>query len=280
MNKLIISIATLIVAATFAQVFAQSNSDMQDVVHLHNGSVVRGTITEFVPDSIVKISSADIEFTFPMKEVDKITKGQRVTNATNETTDPIAPAPQYSRFRAAIGGGFSYRTAKVYDGAPSQYEDTKSGYGIDASVSYFVSPSIAVGLRYNQFISDTEDDMYGFKDKMRTTLIGPAIYYRIPNSKHSNQSLLIGGTLGYMKHSEKLHWMGEFGQMKGSTLGLGLDFAYDISWFGVQLSLIVGSLSEWDANYGYGWHTVSPDDSDSYEGLSRIELTFGFRFNR
>jgi len=53
--------------------FAQKN--MQDVVYLKNGSIIRGVITEFIPEKSVKIETEGKSiFVFEMTEVEKITR--------------------------------------------------------------------------------------------------------------------------------------------------------------------------------------------------------------
>lgn len=52
--------------------------DSRVVIYLKNGSVVRGQISELVPDSLVKIETSDGSiFVFKMSEVEKITKEYR-----------------------------------------------------------------------------------------------------------------------------------------------------------------------------------------------------------
>lgn len=66
--------------------FAQKH--LQDVVYLKNGSIVRGVITEFIPEQSVKIETADGNtFVFGMADVEKITREE---------------APCRSRLRPAV----------------------------------------------------------------------------------------------------------------------------------------------------------------------------------
>ncbi len=118
MNKLITPIVILIVAATFTHVSAQSNSNLQDVVYLRSGTVVRGTLTELIPDSIVRISSSDSDFTFPMRDVEKITKEPRVRRRTDEVrTNRAAGTTQRNTSQT-----------NVY-GVPSLYHSDKYMFG-------------------------------------------------------------------------------------------------------------------------------------------------------
>ncbi len=68
--------------------------DRVDVVYLKNGSIVRGTIIEQIPNESIKIETSDGSvFVFKMSDVEKITKEQAPSSkpAKNETHSPSAP---------------------------------------------------------------------------------------------------------------------------------------------------------------------------------------------
>jgi len=54
---------------------AYAQKDLQDVVYLHNGSVIRGTVVEFTPGGEVRIRTADGSlFVFNMADVQRVVK--------------------------------------------------------------------------------------------------------------------------------------------------------------------------------------------------------------
>lgn len=66
----------IIVVIHAFNVFAQT--EMMDVLYLKNGSIIRGTITELVPDQQIKILTADGSlFVYKMAEVEKILKERK-----------------------------------------------------------------------------------------------------------------------------------------------------------------------------------------------------------
>jgi hypothetical protein len=90
MKKLIFIIAFL--QAVFCA-YAQQSS--QDVLYLKNGSIIRGTIIEQVPNKSLKIQTADGSvFVYSIEEVEKITKEVATTNST-ETTKSFAKTSGY-----------------------------------------------------------------------------------------------------------------------------------------------------------------------------------------
>lgn len=68
--------ACLIMVIIFGIIgFTQAQGRLQEVVYLKNGSIIRGTILEQVPNRSLKIETADGSiFVYPMREVQKITK--------------------------------------------------------------------------------------------------------------------------------------------------------------------------------------------------------------
>ena len=80
MKKLLLVIS-LICGFTLSS-FAQ---DLQEVVYLKNGSVIRGSIIEQVPNRSIKIQTADGNiFVYEMSDVVKISKEQRYKSQNNE----------------------------------------------------------------------------------------------------------------------------------------------------------------------------------------------------
>ncbi len=66
-------IASLLFALIATWSFGQSN--LQDVIYLKNGSIIRGIIIEQVPNKSIKIETADRSvFVFQMDEIEKIAK--------------------------------------------------------------------------------------------------------------------------------------------------------------------------------------------------------------
>ena len=53
----------------------EPQKEARDVVYLKNGSIIRGTILEMIPDSTIRIQTGDGNvFVYPTKEVERITK--------------------------------------------------------------------------------------------------------------------------------------------------------------------------------------------------------------
>lgn len=109
MKKLIkyfTSVLTMFLLIVSSVSFAQT--ELIDVLYLKNGSIIKGTITELVPNQTVKIRTADGSlFVFKMEEVDKVVKEERNTNkpATqieNRSEPKIAPFTPFPHSSAQL----------------------------------------------------------------------------------------------------------------------------------------------------------------------------------
>lgn len=80
MKNIMIIIAALLIANSAT---AQT---IRDVVYLKNGSIIKGSISEQIPDSIIKITTTDGNiFTYPFAEVEKIVREEVKSTVANGT---------------------------------------------------------------------------------------------------------------------------------------------------------------------------------------------------
>lgn len=68
-------IVLLICLITFSLSYAYSQTALEEVVYLKNGSIIRGTIVEQVPNELIKLQTKDGSiFVYQMDEIERITK--------------------------------------------------------------------------------------------------------------------------------------------------------------------------------------------------------------
>ena len=83
MQKLVVLILSLIILLLSS---GDVLAEMVDVVHLKNGSIIKGIVTEIIPSETVKIETADGSiFVYQFDEIQSITKEEKV----GATTEPI-----------------------------------------------------------------------------------------------------------------------------------------------------------------------------------------------
>lgn len=92
------SLTVIILAQLFlmcSSVLSQSN--LQDIIHLKNGSIVRGTIIEQVPNETIKIKTNDGNiFVFKMSEIQKIVKDEATVQPNKATTRLKSPLTAFA----------------------------------------------------------------------------------------------------------------------------------------------------------------------------------------
>ena len=100
MRLLLLSLflSTILAGSTFSQ------EEMQDVIYLKNGTAVKGTIVELVPDVSVKIRLNDGKvYVYPMEEVRKIVSEQATTNPMLKGhAEPIKPKSPTTAFLLSL----------------------------------------------------------------------------------------------------------------------------------------------------------------------------------
>ncbi|MBI1807612.1 MAG: hypothetical protein HYR76_11230 [Ignavibacteria bacterium] len=88
---------------------SHAQPEQRDVAYLKNGSIIRGTIFEVIPDSTVTIQTADKSmFKFKMTEIEKITKEVSTTDSTIDFKKNDPPKPVFGVYAglAAPAGEF------------------------------------------------------------------------------------------------------------------------------------------------------------------------------
>lgn len=70
-----ITVVSLILSVFLLHGSVEGQTQLGDILYLKNGSIIKGTILEFIPDKTVKIQTSDGSiFVFQVSEVEKITK--------------------------------------------------------------------------------------------------------------------------------------------------------------------------------------------------------------
>ena len=237
--------------------------------------------------SLVDNKFGRIEFQSITTQINHITAG----DTSNEITRFVFP-----RFRFAISGGLSIRTASLPpDINPDQrayMRGLMTGFGYDLGFTYFWLEMFGVGLKYNEFRSSNEFEGYitppnGFtqfgtlSEQVRINFIGPSFSYRFFNREKKN-SFLFDFAVGYVGFRNRGTILSENLTLSGGTVGAYWGIGYDI-WLsattslGLQIAMTGGSLGEFTETIGNSRRTHKLEDGQR-EGLGRIDFSVGLRF--
>jgi hypothetical protein len=179
----------LALMAFAASAFAQS-APFKEVIHLKNGSVLKGLITEWVPGSSLTIQLADSSiFVCPMSDVAKVTREFTpvASKASKVATTPVIP--QDYEFFASVGYGINSGKYGL------DVVNFNLGYGKNVSSNHFVG--LGTGLRY--FLTDNEFAMMPlyaeYRGRMERGHISPYTRIALGYSLNLSQGIENSGVL-------------------------------------------------------------------------------------
>jgi len=218
-------------------VYAQQT--YQDVVYLKNGSIIRGTIIEQIPNVSIKIETSDRNvFVYKIDEIEKTTKEPGL-NVNSKSGSNSGTKPGYC---GIINVGYGFGIGESSKGINSVNLDFINGFQL---FPYF-SVGIGTGVKV-WFIKDIEDK----------PIFIPAFVNLRGHLLKGNISPYLGIDLGYC-------W-----EVSPITQGLGLLFSPTL---GVIFK--VGEMSRINLGTGYSMIRVSKVD----ETASMWNFNFGFSF--
>ncbi|HOS16887.1 MAG TPA: hypothetical protein PKX15_07765 [Bacteroidales bacterium] len=209
----------------------------------------------------------------------------------------VLPKRRYAHFRIAINGGFTYRLAPIANNLSYEMKQylrkLKIGYHYGTDVSFFFSEHLGCGLKFTNFRSKNQINnayvvledgsvLYGkVSDDISIYFVGPFFTSRFLHAKKRN-ALMLNFGIGYVRYVDNAVLIYDY-RIKGQTLGFCWDVGYEIGLtkniaLGLQLSCVTATLISYDLTAGgYTQYITLP--KDSYEGLSRVDISVDVRVN-
>lgn len=212
--------------------------------------------------------------------------------------DKIVNYENYPHFKAAVNFGWSTRTSSLPDDINSDmrdyYSDLQSGFNYGIDLSYFFSEHIGVCFNYTAFRTknDMNEVIVNFNDGTSKTgklsdditinYFGPSYSLRFLNNVKTN-CLILNFGLGYLGYKNEGILITDY-TIKSSTMGVRWDIGYEFGIrkemaLGFKLSLLSGALAQYEYSDINGTKTIKLEQ-DNYEGLARVDLSVGLRFNK
>jgi hypothetical protein len=284
----------------FLFIFIANTVNSQDLIVTSEGDSINCKISKVKSDNIYFVFNYKGEIRSTLLPNSSIKTYQFKYFQTSEVPkEKIVMHGAFQHLRVALNGGYSYHTAKIAENIPSDFkdyaEDLKSGSHFGGDITYFFSEPLGVGLKYCQFkTSNSMDDVYmedgdgnvyvgRMSDDLTISFIGPMFSSRFFDGNKRN-AMFMNLSLGYMSYSDNKFIIIDRYKMTGKTVGVSLDFGYDVALskkvsLGFQISLLTGTLFEYELSDGHRSETVDLDIGE-YESLNRIDLSIGLRFGR
>lgn len=240
-----------------------SAENLQEVLYLKNGSIIRGTILELVPEKSVKIQTGDGSiFVYQMSEVEKITKGKPYPtyNSTEEEPYGYEKAPRYrgfANFTMAFGSGdYSYNRIMF---------STTHGAQITPEIFAGVGIGLMDWFDYNYY--DYYGDGYDYDDVVSVPLFAE-VRGELHNIFHRNFSPYLDLKLGY-------NMVNVQGVFFSPEVGMHFYFGHQKIGIGFGIGYHLQSAEVWEYSYSrYGntqWYS-------SREILNAFSLNVAFDF--
>jgi hypothetical protein len=289
MKKLFVIVALLHLTGTLFS---------QDLIVTNEGDSINCRITKIKMNKIYYAFMFKNEVRNIMRPISGIKTYKFEYYQTSEVPKEIVTGIQdYNKFRVAVNVGYSYQTAKVAESVPSDFKDyineLKSGYHLGVDATYFFSETLGFGLKYSRFLtSNSINNIYvtdeeGFtrtgkmSDDLTISFFGPTFSSRLLNHDKTN-AFLMSVAIGYLSYSNDKVIIDNF-KMTSNTMGLSIDMGYDIGLsenlsLGVQISYLMATLTQFELDDGHTKQTIELEEGE-YEGLNRIDLSVGLRFN-
>lgn len=255
---------------------------------------------------ITKIDNTYIHFTFKQDNkalttlIPLVKMKSHLYNYYSYTEAPTAKSPKlkdYPKFRISLGGGFSYRTAKVASTVPSELVDymkkLKLGFNFYADGAGYFNRFIGLGGSCKWF--RTSASMEGIfnvngnmlhtgtiSDNINILFVGPMFSARFLN-KTKRHALHLNASIGYMGYWDDAILVYPY-RIQGNTVGFVSEIGYDVRitddlLIGFQLSAVSGVLSSYTQSSGYSSQKVYLE-TRQYESLHRLDITVGLRFSK
>jgi hypothetical protein len=210
MKKLISIVSLSLIAVT--ALFAQKN--LEDVLYLKNGSIIRGSITEWVPDSTLKIEIAGGSlFVFKANEIRLIAKEEKIKKEKQKTVINAS-----SGFRFGLDGGWVVGSGDNENKSPLSIHIQgfyhflpSSAAGIGTGLEFFNTTQAPVYLDLRQYFSQRyyapyvfiqggyllpigpqHDDVSGYASKGKASfMVNPGLGFMFPLSEKSELTISI-----------------------------------------------------------------------------------------
>jgi len=258
----------------------------QDLVVTNTDDSINCKITNIKDDYVYFTFSHqnDVRNTLMPKSQVKYFQYNYYNSSSMQPHQIVGYQSDYPHWRLAVSGGWSWRTNPLDKSlTPQEREYAKKlmqGLNFSFDASYFFNEMFGIGFKYDLFNASTS--LYSLTETISINFAGPSFTMRFLNDTKTNY-WFINYCFGYMGYTDKAKTPGQSAMIKGSTVGLLLDIGYDFAisknWsVGIQLSSLMGTLTEYDFTEN-GYTQRKKLEKGEYEGLNRLNISFGFRLN-
>ncbi|PRX53113.1 hypothetical protein [Flagellimonas meridianipacifica] len=285
------------VVALFLSVQITSSQDL--IVTKQNDSI-QCKILRVKKDIIYFVFKNKDEFQSTSIPVDDIIDYRKSFYESNQIPKESLPDyNEYAGFRFAFNGGYSYDPGRLNSntinlGFEDFYRELRSGYHLEANITYYLSKNIGLGIKYNIFKTSNSIENVGFIDTdgsdiigtlandITVSFVGAVLSYRFPGKKSKN-AFILNSSIGYLSYRDN-QVLAIPVNVKGNNLGFSFDIGYDFLLaerlsLGIQAGATSGRIRELEITGDSGTSLVRIPDDERPSGSARLDFSIGLRYN-
>lgn len=230
-------------------------------------------------------------------------------SATGITTEKAKSfsSNSFERIRLGINGGAGYMLASSEKAeealtgqgldagkAKSYYRDLKTGWVANADLTFMFTPDVGTGFKYKFFYTsgnlegyfDPQDGVHliytNYGERIFVNYYGPMAYYQKYLNAAETYRMTTTYSFGLTTYRNEAEYLNGFLLLTGRNFGT--DAAISLEYYitdnlslGAELSAFYSMLRKVKITDGTNTQTLDLD-KETYENLSRLELSIGIRF--
>jgi hypothetical protein len=259
----------LIFIAIGSIAIAQQN--MQDVVYLKNGSIIRGIIIEQVPNQSLKVETSDKSiFIYQMEDVQKIVKENIEKKEKNNDLD-------IDERKGYLGLSLGMSTSLITGSLNSMFENPSPSYYISFNFGYLFSKNIGIAASYltaaNEFNKNIEDNAQ--YSEFNALIAGPLFSFDLKRNTKLELSPMIGYAKTTLANHVTKYYIIQGESSSNFAYNIAATLRYDISKK-TSLFFTLGLFGT-DAKFDAAWRSNYSDDNIE-QNFSSLALSAGFAY--
>jgi len=257
-------IITLFCLIAFSSMIVAQDK-LEDVIYLKNGSIIRGTIIEQVPNVSVKIQTADKNiFNFNINEIEKFTKEEPVRNLQeSQYKFRQTGFTNNTEFGISVGIGIIYSYSNIGINNPNDV----ISFSLSTVNGWLINPNVFVGIGIGIEKVSIEGNDY------RLPLYIDTRFFILKKMVTPFFYTDMGYSWGWNKGSTGSDWAGVMGGVgagvayrfiKSSSLSISIGYKYQ------QIKL------EWRRSTGYPYEQNTTEYENSFSNFIVIKIGMSF----
>lgn len=268
----------------------------QDMIITNNGDTIHCRITEIARDHIRFHSTKD-STSSNTRLIARSFVRDYYQKTANDNKPKVKRKRDYSVASLRIGAGYSYWIPSDYvlsGQTDSYFKRLRSGYNLNAALTFYLNPAIGLGIRYSAFrtkqsetrITSTDTLPNGQLQKTEATIgdditvqsIGVSINIKVKSNAHPRFQVLAGLSPAYTTFVDKA--VNDFDlKLKSDAFSFSLTTGPEYQLYkGLYISLLINAEFTFFNHVVYQYNTYQRKEKTNDLDVKRIEASLGLSY--